>query len=645
MQKGRSTDTSVYDRRKALFDYFATQSDQQAGAPILLKAKRPKGLILKLTAIALTTTLVTIFILKTCFAITPVYVKINQVVNQPFTIYLNETVGSIPLSDIKISPAVNGKWTFKSGDLIGRDKIIFTPTSYFKVATTYTVKLPNAKRIIAGNAQISTVNFKTQMAPGLTTGGINGAKNNSTIAADYAFNVDLVTPNKGLRKLELRTIPSVPLAQTITKNNQQFTWKPTGLLPQGTTLSIQVYDAKNDVVLATKTLKVAPTPAITIPVKKYYFGENDVATITFNQPIEPDSSKYISFSIPGQGEWQSDTVYKFTPTKVSPGQTYSYTLSAGLRSKSGGIVTTNQTSTFSTVGPVTVIGSSPYGTDLSQSSERISFTFDQPVDHTSVANHFSISSGEITSTSWQDNTFNAEVTNLGYQRTVTATLSPGIQNAGFGLPSTQIFKDSFTTELRTTKLNIPYFHQQYAATCAAASLRMVLAYKGISTDDMSIVNKMGYNPTVENKSTNPPTWDDPQLMFVGSVNGTIKAGTSAGPDAQPVAKAAEAFGVSASAVTGIGVNWIAQQIFNGDPVIFFGAYSNTSFTSWKTPSGRIETMNLTSHARVVTGLLGEPSSPVGFWISDPISGSSYWTASQVAASINLDAYHQGVVVY
>jgi uncharacterized protein YvpB len=584
------------------------------------------------------------FFLKTCLAIAPTYTKVNQIVNQPFIIYLNETVSSVPLHNIKISPAVDGKWAFKSGKFIDRDELIFTPSSYFKVDTSYTVTFANIKRVLFGDTQISDVHFKTELAPNLAKTGVNGIANNAIIAADYVFETDLISSNKGLRKLELHTNPDIPVTQKII-NDRQFIWKPTGLLPQGSTLTIQVYDSKNDVILATRTLEVASEPSVTIPVKKDYFNNNDVATITFNQPIEPDSSKYITFNIAGQGQWQSDTVYTFTPKGIAPGRTYTYIIGTGLRSKSGGILAADQTATFSTTGPVIVTSSSPHGNNLSQASEQVSFSFDQPVDHNSVINHFSISSGKIASTAWQGNTFVANVTDLGYQQTIIATLSAGVQNSGFGLPSAQSFSDSFTTEIRVIRLNVPYYHQQYAATCAAASLRMVLAYRGVNTDDMSIIYQMGYSPTVEDKSTDPPTWDDPQEMFVGSVSGTIKSGTSAGPDAQPIAKASESFGISAQAVTNIDVNWIAQQLYNGDPVILFGAYSNTTFTSWQTPSGRVEKMNLTSHVRVVTGLKGEPGNPIGFWISDPIDGANYWTTNEVISTINLDAYHQAVVVY
>lgn len=640
------------EKRPAFYDFFAKPVSN-------LFAMKVKTIFSKITLgrlykyqitisliVILVVACLTLILLKTCNVIYPIYNTVDQKVDKPFVVHINELIDPIQLSNIKISPAVSGHWRFKGGMLISDDEIIFTPSDYFKANTSYTVDIGDVRRIPFGNAQINNLEFKTESAPSLESSGINILSDNSVIAADYSFTINLTSPNDNLRNLELHINPTIPLVQTVV-NDRQFTWKSTGLLPQGSNVIVQLYDSKNDVVLMNKTLKVSPEPDIAMPVKKDHFGVNDVAAIQFNQPIDPSSDRYIYFSIGGHGQWQTDSLYTFTPDKVAPGQTYSYTLKAGLKSKSGGILTADRTMTFSTVGPVMVIGSSPRGNGLSEANENITFTFDQAVDHVSAQEHLSISSGRIINTSWQGNEIIVNIADLGYQQTVNALLSAGVKNAGFGLPSVQTFSDEFTTEPRTIKLNIPYYHQQYAATCAAASLRMILAYKGIATDDMSIVEKMGYNPTAENRSTNPPTWDDPWNMFVGSVDGTIRTGTGAGPDAQPVAKAAEGFGVSASAVTDISTVWIAQQVYNNHPVIDFGAYSDadTALTSWKTPSGRVEVMNITSHARVVTGVAGEPDNPIGFWVSDPIDGMAYWTASQMTLSISLDAYHQAVIVY
>ncbi|MBI3889143.1 C39 family peptidase [Candidatus Saccharibacteria bacterium] len=332
---------------------------------------------------------------------------------------------------------------------------------------------------------------------------------------------------------------------------------------------------------------------------------------------------------------------------MSAGKTYTYIVKKGLRSTTGGVLVADQSGKVSTMGAVVVTASSPRGKNLTQAKQTISFTFDQPVDHESAQSRVSLSSGTIGGFSWQGNTLNVTATNVGYQRTVTASIAAGVVNASFGLPSSQVFSTSFTTETRTVRLTVPYYKQQHSATCTAAALRMVLGHRGVSTDEIGLVNAMGYAPRSKDTSTNPHTWDDPDQMFVGSIDGAINTGTGAGPDAIPVAKAARAYGRSAQNFTGVSASWIAGQIHGGNPVIMFGAYKATGMTSWRTPTGKTATMNLTGHVTVVTGVVGEPSSPVGFYVHDPLDGGKdeYWSAGAVAANIARDPYGQAVVVY
>lgn len=582
--------------------------------------------------------------LKTIAPLGPTYTTINQNITKPFVITFSSSVSHILAENISISPAVKGTWVFKSGRITGNDRLTFTPATRFTVNTTYTVLVKEALRPLGNTAHFDAITFKTQTAPGLANVGVAHLKDSSTVAADYTFNVNLTAPSGGLRDLKLQTTPAIDFIQTST-NDMEFSWKPAKLLPQGTSIAVAVYDAKNDVTLSKSVIKVAQEPALLTPVQKDHFGEHDTASITFSQPMAASASKYIEFDTPGVGVWQSDTVYAFTPEKVEAGHSYTYTLKQGLRSKDGGVLSVDQVNTYATVGAANIVASSPKGSGLTQASQKISFTFDQPVDHASALQHFSVSAGTVGAVTWTGNTLNADVTDLGYQQTVTATVSAGIKNTGFGLPTVQSFNTTFTTEIRVLRLAVPYYHQQYAGSCAAASLRMILAYRGITTDDMTIVNRMGYNPTVEDKSTDPATWDDPWLQFVGSVDGTIRSGTGAGPDAPPIAKAAQSYGLRSSYVMGTNVNWIAQQMYDGGLVVFFGSFSATGFTSWKTPSGRIEIMNQTSHAYTITGVKGNPNNPIGFWVSDPISGQEYWTAAQAAANLAKDAYQQAVVVF
>ena len=606
--------------------------------------RKNKSLLLISLAAFSVASIVSYVILRTSLPVSLVYQKNDVKVDQSVVISLSQFIQLIDAGDIQIQPAIEGSWQFVRNTIADNGTLVFTPKKYFTEHTTYTVNIGKATRLYGNEADIPAATFTTEKAPSLAQSGMANWKDKQIIAADATFSVDLVSQNRNLRDLELRTTPQIETTLS-SVSDKEYTWKPTTILPQNIDLSIEIYDRKNHQSLLKKVVHTAAEPSVTSPLQHSDVDEHDNINITFSAPVERSTAN-IAFDLAGKGEWKNDTTYTFTPDKLNANTTYHYTISKNMRSKDGGILLNDVAGSFSTIGPVRVTATSPSGHGLGQGSQTVSFTFSRPVDHASAEQRLSASSGQITSKSWKGNTLYATFVNLGFQTTFRATMAAGVANTTFGAPSSQAFSLSFTTEIRSIKLSVPYYRQQFPASCAAASLRMILAYRGISTDDMSIIQKMGYRPRSMDKSTDPPTWDDPSEMYVGDVNGTISAGTGAGPDAPPTAKAARAYGRGASSVTNIGSSWIAQQLYNNNPVVMFGAFRSTNATvSWKTPSGRITTMNVTSHATAVIGVRGEPSAPLGFWVNDPLKGAQYWSTEEVDANIARDPYRQAVVVY
>ena len=194
---------------------------------------------------------------------------------------------------------------------------------------------------------------------------------------------------------------------------------------------------------------------MTLPTTRGNIDQHDNIPITFGQAID-QSSANITFDLPGKGSWQNETTYVFTPENLTPNTTYRFSIAKGLRSKEGGILQNGISGSFSTIGPVTVVGMSPRGgNELSQASQTISFTFSRPVDHTSAEQRFSVSSGQIAGKAWRGNTLLVTVNNLGFQKHITATMSAGVTNASFGLPTNQAYSLSLTTETRTVQLAVP----------------------------------------------------------------------------------------------------------------------------------------------------------------------------------------------
>lgn len=187
--------------------------------------------------------------------------------------------------------------------------------------------------------------------------------------------------------------------------------------------------------------------------------------------------------------------------------------------------------------------------------------------------------------------------------------------------------------LEVFKLNVPYFKQEYSRSCEASSLRMVLAYYGITTDDMDILQRVGYAPRPKDKENN--AWDDPHEMFVGDAS--KDNGEGYGVYGEPVVKAVNSFGRTAEYTTTITAQYLAQHVRAGHPVILWGyILSAGPEVRWITPSGGEVIAIADEHARVVVGVLGATKNPVGFYLHDPRSGMQYeyWSTAKLMAHIS-----------
>jgi len=125
-----------------------------------------------------------------------------------------------------------------------------------------------------------------------------------------------------------------------------------------------------------------------------------VVTVLFNRPVAPLSAIEDQGSLPdpltfvppvtGQGEWLNTSVYQFTPDDgFEPATDYSARVAQGLTDASGNAVLEDDFEwQFSTVTP-RAIGSIPANGDVYVSpTPVISLTFNQPMDHDSVADNF-----------------------------------------------------------------------------------------------------------------------------------------------------------------------------------------------------------------------------------------------------------------
>ncbi len=367
----------------------------------------------------------------------------------------------------------------------------------------------------------------------------------------------------------------------------------------------------------TEQLKVAEIPKVSFIESPDLITEGDVVSITFTTEMNPDFTS-IDTDIDDAGVWKSGSVYELTASNVVPDKTYSILIKKGSRSKEGGEFEEDTGREIKSASRVT----SRIYVDVSEHGikEPIKVTFNQAVNHESAEDAFSTSPNVKGSFSWKGQTMIFTPNKLQYQTQYTISLSKGISSEK-GFESNESIKVSFQSEAEIYKLKVPYFKQQYMNSCEAASLRMALAYYGITTDDMEIVKKFGYNPRYKDTATN--SWDDPREMFVGFVD-VLGSNSGYGVYGPPVEKAAKQFGRDAQFKNVVTPRYIAEEIKAGHPVILWGFTSTREPPyTWNVPRGGTVAAFKGEHARLVVGVKGSVSNPLGFYVHDPINGNQY----------------------
>jgi uncharacterized protein YvpB len=578
------------------------------------------------------------------YAFTPVkltYKASNVEVTSVYKIEFNEAI------DASVKPSIqgtaSGSWTNQK-ILLGVKALEFHPSKPLTPGRTYKISLVNIKKIGASDsdAETKTIVFNTMSPADIESVSPANASQNIPVAP--TIKVKLRAPNKGLRKLQLGTDSPIKLSEPTTSDDQTFSWHFASALPQGVTIKLFVDDLNqsdpNKRRLSQTTFTTVAEPKITGATQTDHFYPGNQVAINFDQPMNSGRTK-ITFSSTGSGNWASPTEYIFTPTGLIPGSSYTYTVVKGSTDSYGGVTESDHTYSFSPPGAAFVISSSPRSSS-SPLNSVISFTFDQPVDHSSAEAAFSITPNASGAFSWSGNTlrFNAS---LDYQTTYTASIKPAVKSV-YGLPSVKPFSNSFSTVLQTINLNVPYFHQAYSLSCEEAALRMALSYRGISVSDFDILQRLNYSPRPRDTSSN--SWDNPYQMYVGDVNG-IQGSSGWGVYSPPIASAAESFGRTATAISGISVNQIADAIHNGNPVVLWG-YSGSSIKpdSWNTSDGVVYAPK-NEHTRTVVGVVGKASAPAGFYLNDPVFGRIFWTTAQMQFNMSFGGTQssQGVIIY
>ncbi|MFP4344954.1 MAG: Ig-like domain-containing protein [Anaerolineales bacterium] len=124
-------------------------------------------------------------------------------------------------------------------------------------------------------------------------------------------------------------------------------------------------------------------------------------TVVFNRPVVPltaiedqaELPRPLRFSPPleGEGEWLNTSIYVFRPEEgLRPATEYEARVSAGLTDTAGGVLEEDYVWRFSTLRPDIVAASPPPDFEYVGPTEVFSLTFNQPMDHASTEEAFSL---------------------------------------------------------------------------------------------------------------------------------------------------------------------------------------------------------------------------------------------------------------
>ena len=168
----------------------------------------------------------------------------------------------------------------------------------------------------------------------------------------------------------------------------------------------------------------------------------------------------------------------------------------------------------------------------------------------------------------------------------------------------------------SVKLSIPYHHQEHTLSCEVASLLMALNFRGVKITESELIKELPVSDPGPRRANN--IWGDPNLGFVGNINGQVPNG-GYGVYEQPIYNLAVKYR-SAKIITNATLDDLITELINGNPIVVWGVIGSGRDISWKTSDGKFIPAKLDEHARTLIGYTGESNNPQLMILLDPIYG-------------------------
>lgn len=174
--------------------------------------------------------------------------------------------------------------------------------------------------------------------------------------------------------------------------------------------------------------------------------------------------------------------------------------------------------------------------------------------------------------------------------------------------------------------------QVFRNNCETAALSMILASAGVRVDQRRLQRELRrsgpLDPIVSPDGT--WTWGAPDDGFVGRVEGGGVAG-GFGVYQGPIRQLAARYGVRLDDLSRRDVSAIVSRLRQGRPVLSWLGLSEGPYRRWRTPNGRLISVNFGEHTVVLTGIENGM-----ILVNDPLTGTRLrWSVGEYDAKWKL----------
>lgn len=218
---------------------------------------------------------------------------------------------------------------------------------------------------------------------------------------------------------------------------------------------------------------------------------------------------------------------------------------------------------------------------------------------------------------------------------------PVLQRAGkiLGYRLTSSFSPP-TASPTTVRLAVPYHRQEHSLSCEIATLKMALDFLGSEVTERQLIDQL---PVADPGPRQPGNiWGDPDLGFVGDIDGRIPNG-GYGVYETPIVDVARRYR-AADVITGATLEAVLTEVANQHPVIVWGTLASGRDISWSTPEGKRVQAIYGEHTRLLIGFSGTATKPTKLILHDPVYGTITMTKEKFLANWKLLG-NKAVVVY